>query len=86
MFAVAITAGAAEFLVVGTLAAQIMPIRARAASLAAGVFGVAFLLRATPTKTGPGQPGFNAARYTLDLLAHYRVHRGHRAGDGRGCT
>jgi hypothetical protein len=32
----------------------------------------------TPTKTGPGQPGFNAARYTLDLLAHYRVHRGSR--------
>jgi len=46
LFAVAITAGAAEFLAVGTLAAQIMPIRARAASLAAGVFGVAFLLRA----------------------------------------
>ena len=40
----------------------------------------------TPTKTGPGQPGFNAARYTLDLLAHYRVHRGHRAGNGHGCT
>jgi ABC-2 type transport system permease protein len=46
LFAAAITAGAAEFIVVGTLAAQIMPIRARAASLAAGVFGVAFLLRA----------------------------------------
>src|ERR1035437_5378556 len=46
LFALAITAGAAEFVVVGTLAAQIMPIRARAASLAAGVFGVAFLLRA----------------------------------------
>jgi len=46
LFALAITAGAAEFIVVGTLAAQIMPIRARAASLAAGVFGVAFLLRA----------------------------------------
>jgi ABC-2 type transport system permease protein len=46
LFAFAITAGAAEFIVVGTLAAQIMPIRARAASLAAGVFGVAFLLRA----------------------------------------
>jgi ABC-2 type transport system permease protein len=46
LFALSITAGAAEFIVVGTLAAQIMPIRARAASLAAGVFGVAFLLRA----------------------------------------
>jgi ABC-2 type transport system permease protein len=46
LFALAITTGAAEFIVVGTLAAQIMPIRARAASLAAGVFGVAFLLRA----------------------------------------
>jgi ABC-2 type transport system permease protein len=46
LFALAITAGAAGFIVVGTLAAQIMPIRARAASLAAGVFGVAFLLRA----------------------------------------
>ena len=46
LFALATTTGAAEFIVVGTLAAQIMPIRARAASLAAGVFGVAFLLRA----------------------------------------
>ena len=34
----------------------------------------------TPTKTGPGQPGFNAARYTLDLLAHYRVHQGTERG------
>ena len=39
-------AGAAEFIAVGALASQLMPIRARATGSAAAVFGVAFLLRA----------------------------------------
>ena len=45
-FAVAVVAGAAEFMAIGALASQLMPTRARAASLAAAVFGVAFMLRA----------------------------------------
>jgi ABC-2 type transport system permease protein len=39
-------AGAAEFIAVGALASQVMPIRARATALAATVFGLAFVLRA----------------------------------------
>jgi ABC-2 type transport system permease protein len=42
----AVVAGAAEFAAVGALASQVMPTRARAAGLAAGAFGVAFMLRA----------------------------------------
>ena len=45
-FAAAVVAGAAEFMAIGALASQLMPTRARAASLAAAVFGVAFMLRA----------------------------------------
>jgi ABC-2 type transport system permease protein len=46
LFAVAVVAPAAEFLAIGALASQVMPTRARAAALAAGTFGAAFLLRA----------------------------------------
>jgi len=46
LFATAVAAGAAQFITVGALAAQLMPTRARAAALAAAVFGVSFLLRA----------------------------------------
>ena len=46
LFAVALVAGAAEFAAIGALASELMPTRARAASLAAAVFGVAFMLRA----------------------------------------
>ena len=44
--AAAVVAGAAEFAAIGALASELMPTRARAASLAAAVFGVAFMLRA----------------------------------------
>ena len=46
LFAAALVAGAAEFVAIGALASELMPTRARAASLAAAVFGVAFMLRA----------------------------------------
>jgi ABC-2 type transport system permease protein len=46
LLAVALVAGAAEFVAIGALASELMPTRARAASLAAAVFGVAFMLRA----------------------------------------
>jgi ABC-2 type transport system permease protein len=46
LFGLAVVAPAAEFLGIGALASQVMPTRARAAALAAGVFGAAFLLRA----------------------------------------
>jgi ABC-2 type transport system permease protein len=42
---IALTAPAAIFLVVGALAAQLAPTRRQAATLAAGVFGAAFVLR-----------------------------------------
>jgi ABC-2 type transport system permease protein len=45
-FALAGIAAAAEFMVVGALASQLMPTRSRAASLAAAIFGLSFLLRA----------------------------------------
>jgi ABC-2 type transport system permease protein len=45
LFAAALVAGAAEFVAIGALASELMPTRARAASLAAAVFGVAFMLR-----------------------------------------
>ncbi|HUK73693.1 MAG TPA: hypothetical protein VLW50_33945 [Streptosporangiaceae bacterium] len=45
-FAVAVVAGAAEFVAIGALASEVMPTRARAAGLAAAVFGLAFMLRA----------------------------------------
>ena len=32
------------------------------------VFGHAYPTELRPAKSGPGQPGFNPARYTLDLL------------------
>ncbi len=46
LFGLAVVAPAAEFLAIGALASQVMPTRARAAALAAGIFGAAFLLRA----------------------------------------
>lgn len=46
LFGVAVVAPAAEFLAIGALASQVMATRARAAALAAGTFGAAFLLRA----------------------------------------
>lgn len=46
LFACTAVAAAAEFLAIGALASQLMPIRARAAGLAAGTFGVFFILRA----------------------------------------
>ncbi len=45
-FALAAIASAAEFVVIGSLASQLMPTRSRAASLAAGFFAICFLLRA----------------------------------------
>jgi ABC-2 type transport system permease protein len=44
-FALALIAGAAEFLAVGALASQLMPLRSRAAGLSASVFGVFYMLR-----------------------------------------
>lgn len=46
LFGLAVVAPAAEFLAVGAVASQVMPTRTRAAALAAGTFGAAFLLRA----------------------------------------
>jgi len=45
-FAIAVVAGAAMFIAIGALASEVMPTRSRATGLAAGVFGVAFMLRA----------------------------------------
>jgi ABC-2 type transport system permease protein len=45
-FALAVVAGVAVFMMVGALAAQVLPTRGRAATVAAAVFGVLFLLRA----------------------------------------
>lgn len=46
LFAVAVVAGAAMFAAVGAVASEVMPTRARAAGLSAGIFGAAFMLRA----------------------------------------
>jgi ABC-2 type transport system permease protein len=46
LFGVVAVAAGAEFLAVGALASQLMPTRTLASTLSAGVFGVAFLLRA----------------------------------------
>ncbi len=46
LFGLAVVAPAAEFLAIGAVASQVMPTRARAAALAAGIFAAAFLLRA----------------------------------------
>ena len=46
-FALAAVAAAAEFMAIGTLASQVMPTRAKAASVAGVVFGASFLVRAT---------------------------------------
>lgn len=46
LFALAAVAGAAMFVAVGALTSQLTPTRARATGLAAGVFGVSFMLRA----------------------------------------
>ncbi len=50
-FALAATSGAAMFVSIGALCSQLMPTRSRAASLAAGVFGLSFLLRAMASIT-----------------------------------
>ena len=52
LFGLAVVAPAAEFLAVGAVASQVMPTRARAAALAAGTFGAAFLLRAAGDAAG----------------------------------
>lgn len=44
-FGLVLIAGAAEFLAVGALASQLMPTRSRAASFAASVFGVFYVIR-----------------------------------------
>jgi ABC-2 type transport system permease protein len=44
-FALALVAGAAEFMAVGALASQLMPVRSRAAGLSAAVFGVFYMIR-----------------------------------------
>jgi ABC-2 type transport system permease protein len=46
LFATAVVAGAAQFLAIGALAGQLMPVRPQAVGLAAGVLGVTFMLRA----------------------------------------
>jgi ABC-2 type transport system permease protein len=46
LFSVTATAGAASFFAVGALTSQIMPVRGRAAGLAAGVLGASFVLHA----------------------------------------
>lgn len=46
-FAVALIAGAAEFLAVGALASQLMPVRSRAVGLAVAIFGVSYMARLT---------------------------------------
>ncbi len=58
-FALATTAGAAEFMAIGGLASQLMPTRSRAAGLSAGLFGASFLVRAMADTT--------SARWLLDL-------------------
>ena len=50
-FALALMAGAAEFMAVGALASQLMPIRSRAAGLSAIVFGVFYMIRLTADTT-----------------------------------
>jgi ABC-2 type transport system permease protein len=50
--ALACVSAAAEFLAVGALASQLMPTRSRAASLAAGVFGLSFLIKAVGDASG----------------------------------
>jgi ABC-2 type transport system permease protein len=52
LFGLAVVAPAAEFLAIGAVASQVMPTRARAAALAAGTFGAAFLLRAAGDAAG----------------------------------
>ncbi|HSX36267.1 MAG TPA: hypothetical protein VLH84_05035 [Patescibacteria group bacterium] len=53
-FAAAVTSGPAMFVAVGMLASQLMPTRHRATELAAGIFGVSFLLRALADTTNTG--------------------------------
>jgi ABC-2 type transport system permease protein len=50
-FALSLIAGAAEFLAVGALASQLMPVRGRAAGLSAAVFGVFYMIRLTADTT-----------------------------------
>jgi ABC-2 type transport system permease protein len=50
-FALALIAGAAEFLAVGALASQLMPVRSRAAGLSAAIFGVFYMARLTADTT-----------------------------------
>jgi ABC-2 type transport system permease protein len=52
LFALAVVAPAAEFVAIGAVASQVMPTKARAAALAAGAFGVSFLLRAAGDAAG----------------------------------
>ena len=69
-FALAIVASTAEFLAVGAFTSQIAPTRRRAASIAAGVFGVAFLLRAI----GDASPSVRWLTYVSPLgwIEHLR--------------
>lgn len=50
-FALALTAGAAEFIAVGALASQLMPVRSRAVGLSTIIFGVFYMIRLTADTT-----------------------------------
>lgn len=63
LFALAVVTGAAMFAAVGALASEVMPTRARATGLAAGVFGAAFMLRAL----GDSAPGAHWLVYLSPL-------------------
>lgn len=51
-FALATTSGAAVFLAIGAFTSQLMPTRTRASVVAAGIFGISFVLRAIADTTG----------------------------------
>ena len=50
-FALAVVAGAAEFMAVAALTSQIMPTRSRAAGLATAIFGIFYMIRLTADTT-----------------------------------
>lgn len=50
-FALTTASGAIMFMVIGALASQLMPTRSRAAGLAAGIFGIFYLIRSTAAIT-----------------------------------
>jgi ABC-2 type transport system permease protein len=50
-FALAVTSAAAVFLAVGAFTSQLMPTRSRSSTIAAGIFGISFVLRAIADTT-----------------------------------